>query len=573
MMRQLADEPDGVAEPEAVALPHVRLAGERVEGREQAILDEDVVAGEGPREPRLAGVGVADERAVRALAAPEPLVRAVVRHVLQALLQDRDLAADRAPVRLELGLARAPQPDAAADARQVRPHPGEPRQQVLELCELHLHLGFGRTGPGREDVENHLTAVHDPHRERLLQVDSLHGRERLVDEHERGAGVGQDPLQLLDLPLSEIEVGRGRFDPLGGPADHGRAGRVREARQLREMLLHLLRVGRPLARGADQKGALDGRLDVYELTGHLTSFRSGTLPLAFSATVSSPSGVSRITFPTSPYPTARFVKSARAPAPRPAHSKRVGTMTRLWLSGERSSGRSSRAVPKWVSSRSRSTSMRVERMRNALGLYTSNTRSSVPPPSERPVMSMRSSRMSGSLKDSLPSVAQALTATHSPTHTGRGTRDTGNVKPRRALTCPVSRFPFPELTAPSTSSRTPSALPRSSHTRSPLVRTTSRRGAPPAGSPAARRRPRRRARTCTRRRSPALPSAWWEHCGCGAAPGPRGARPRRPSPARTPRTRGSTWARWRDTPSPPPARALLPGSPGSGRRPSPPAPP
>jgi len=148
----------------------------------------------------------------------------------------------------------------------VRPHPGEPRQQVLELCELHLHLGFGRTGPGREDVENDLAPVHDPHRERLLEVDSLHGRERLVDEHQRGAGVGQDPLQLLDLPLSEIEVGRGRLDPLGGPADHRRAGRVREARQLREMLLHLLRVGRPLARGADQKGALDGRLDVYELT-------------------------------------------------------------------------------------------------------------------------------------------------------------------------------------------------------------------------------------------------------------------------------------------------------------------
>src|SRR3989441_3394766 len=101
MMRQLADEPDGVAEPEAVALAHVHLTGERVEGREQAILDEDVVAGEGPQDARLAGVGVAHERAARALAAPEPLVRAVVRHVLQALLQDRDLAADRAPVRSE----------------------------------------------------------------------------------------------------------------------------------------------------------------------------------------------------------------------------------------------------------------------------------------------------------------------------------------------------------------------------------------------------------------------------------------------------------------------------------------
>src|SRR3989442_457451 len=116
MMRQLADEPDGVAEPEAVALAHVHLAGERVEGREQAILDEDVVAGGGPRRAGLGGFGCAAGRAAGAPAAPEPLVRAVVRHVPQALLQDRDLAADRAPVRLELGLARAPQPDAAADA-------------------------------------------------------------------------------------------------------------------------------------------------------------------------------------------------------------------------------------------------------------------------------------------------------------------------------------------------------------------------------------------------------------------------------------------------------------------------
>src|SRR5256885_17000025 len=125
MMRQLADEPDGVAEPEAVALPHVHLAGERVEGREQAILDEDVVAGEGPQDARLAGVGVAHERAARALAAPEPLVRAVVRHVLQALLQDRDLAADRAPVRLVVGLARSPPHVYARATGTVIPHPGQ----------------------------------------------------------------------------------------------------------------------------------------------------------------------------------------------------------------------------------------------------------------------------------------------------------------------------------------------------------------------------------------------------------------------------------------------------------------
>src|SRR5437899_6301412 len=98
MMRQLADEPDGVAEPEAIALAHVHLAGERVEGREQAILHEDVVARERPQDARLAGVGVAHERGARALAASEPLVRAVVRHVLEALLPDGGPAADRPAV-------------------------------------------------------------------------------------------------------------------------------------------------------------------------------------------------------------------------------------------------------------------------------------------------------------------------------------------------------------------------------------------------------------------------------------------------------------------------------------------
>src|SRR3989449_9372863 len=116
MMRQLADEPDGVGEPEAVALAHLHLAGERVEGREQAILDENVIARERPQDARLARVRVAHERGTRALAAPQPLVRAVVRHVLQPLLQAGDLAADRPPGRLRLRLARAPQPDAAADA-------------------------------------------------------------------------------------------------------------------------------------------------------------------------------------------------------------------------------------------------------------------------------------------------------------------------------------------------------------------------------------------------------------------------------------------------------------------------
>ena len=57
-------------------------------------------------------------------------------------------------VGLELGFARSPEADAAADTREVGPHPGQARQQVLELRQLDLQLGFVAARPGGEDVED-----------------------------------------------------------------------------------------------------------------------------------------------------------------------------------------------------------------------------------------------------------------------------------------------------------------------------------------------------------------------------------------------------------------------------------
>src|SRR6266511_2089724 len=45
VVRQLPNEPYGVGEAEPVAATQIHLAGERVERREQTVLDEDVVAG------------------------------------------------------------------------------------------------------------------------------------------------------------------------------------------------------------------------------------------------------------------------------------------------------------------------------------------------------------------------------------------------------------------------------------------------------------------------------------------------------------------------------------------------
>ena len=190
----------------------------------------------------------------------------MVRYLLEPPLQVGDLAPDHPPVGLELGLARPAQSDTAADARQVGPHPREPREQVLELRQLDLHLRLGRARAGREDVEDHLGAIHHAHRECFLQARPLHRRERFVEQQQRRARLLKDALELVDLSLPEVERGGGGLDALVGSPHHLRAGRVGEPAELVEMVVHLGHVRRALARRADQERALDGRLDVDELS-------------------------------------------------------------------------------------------------------------------------------------------------------------------------------------------------------------------------------------------------------------------------------------------------------------------
>src|SRR5437867_12384785 len=110
MMRKLADEPDRVSDPEPVPPADVELAGERIERREQPILNEDVGTRERAQDARLSRVGIAHQRGAGEVAATLSLVRTVVGHAFQPSLENRDLAADDPAVGLELGFARTPQP-------------------------------------------------------------------------------------------------------------------------------------------------------------------------------------------------------------------------------------------------------------------------------------------------------------------------------------------------------------------------------------------------------------------------------------------------------------------------------
>ena len=179
---------------------------------------------------------------------------------------------DQPTVRLELRLTGTARPDPAARALQVRPHPPQPRENVLELRQLDLHLRLGGPRPRREDVQDQLGPVYDPDLERVLEVLPLRGRELLVEDDEGGAGRLDQLLQLHDLPFTDVVLGMRRVEPLNQRADDDRAGGVRQPGQLVEVFFR--RTGRlPLHRGRDQYGPLARRLRrdrfAYETTPFL----------------------------------------------------------------------------------------------------------------------------------------------------------------------------------------------------------------------------------------------------------------------------------------------------------------
>ena len=238
--RQLADEADRVGQDERGVGRGRHQARGRIERDEELVGREPIGPGQAIEQGGLARVGVAhegDHRHVRCLA-PIAQQAPVHAHPLQLVADLLDAVPDDAPVGLDLHLARPPRADPAAGALQVLPLPHEARQQVGELGQLHLELALHGAGPLGEDVEDERGAVDHPHAERAAEVALLDGRERVVGDHEVGALALRERLDLLDLPLAEVEAG-GRGPPvLGRPPHHEGAGRLGEPPELVETLLH-----------------------------------------------------------------------------------------------------------------------------------------------------------------------------------------------------------------------------------------------------------------------------------------------------------------------------------------------
>ncbi len=185
MVGQLPDEADRIGHPRALTLAQLDFACQGVERREESILHHDLVlAGERPENARLAGVGVTHQCDAQHRIAARAKVLAMALHTLELGLEPLDALPDDATVGLELGFARSPETDTAADAREVGPHPGQPREEVFQLRQLDLKLGFVAARPGGEDVEDDFGPVHYANPKLALEVGALHGTQLLVEDDE-----------------------------------------------------------------------------------------------------------------------------------------------------------------------------------------------------------------------------------------------------------------------------------------------------------------------------------------------------------------------------------------------------
>jgi hypothetical protein len=138
----------------------------------------------------------------------------------------------------------------------VGPHARQPRQRVLELGELHLHLGLAAAGSRGEDVENQLGPVDDPRADDVLDVLALTGRELVVEDDERRLLLGDQRLELLDLALAEVRARVRTVELLRELADDLGTRRVGKALELAQVLVERLARARPLERRSDEERPL-----------------------------------------------------------------------------------------------------------------------------------------------------------------------------------------------------------------------------------------------------------------------------------------------------------------------------
>ena len=244
VVRQVADETDGVAQQNRAPTGKRPAPRPSVERREQHILRENVRIRRRVQERTLSGVRISDQADAAAFAARLDLALFAGMNFLQLPFQFDDFLLRDSFVDFELLFARAAEPDAAPRLPlEVRPHPFQPRERVLELRQFDRQTGFARLRPARENVENQLGSVDRFDFQPLFQIARLARRQVEVEDDDLRVGRLRERFEFVEFSAPQAVRDVRRRSALNQRSDRLDVRRFRQPGQLGERVFSL-----PLAR-------------------------------------------------------------------------------------------------------------------------------------------------------------------------------------------------------------------------------------------------------------------------------------------------------------------------------------
>ena len=160
--RQIAQKSYRVRKQRAAARRQAHGAHRGIERGEHFRGGKHVGMSERVEQRGFSGVGVTHQRdhAQRHGLARAAARGALAAHGFDGFFYFADAVADAPAVGFQFLFARSARADAAAQPRKFFAAPGKPRQQIIQLRQLHLQLAFARARVHGENIQNQLRAVN-----------------------------------------------------------------------------------------------------------------------------------------------------------------------------------------------------------------------------------------------------------------------------------------------------------------------------------------------------------------------------------------------------------------------------
>src|SRR5699024_10727469 len=93
-----------------------------------------------------------------------------------------DFTSNMSSVRLQFGFSGAPGTNAAAKPRQSRSLTVQPRQQVFQLCQLHLRFRFFCMSAFGKNIQYELTPIDNLCSEHITSISNLTWRQLIIGD-------------------------------------------------------------------------------------------------------------------------------------------------------------------------------------------------------------------------------------------------------------------------------------------------------------------------------------------------------------------------------------------------------